>query len=225
MKKFLALLLALVMAFALVSCGGEETNGPTANPENDETEIEVSVDNDTTEEKEEEVKEEKPEKTPEPEKTPAPEKEPEASKAPEKNEESAKKSVGNTLLDAFKKENPSSSALSIAEKLISHEIIAFMGGAVEVEEGFLSGFDNTEIKGFKEGAMFCPMIGTVPFVGYVFTLDGSVSAGDFINNLKSSANLRWNICTKADEMVTGSNGDKVFFVMCPTAFEEAPVEE
>ena len=89
-----------------------------------------------------------------------------------------------------------------------------------VEPGFLTGFDNTEIKGFKEGAMFAPMIGTIPFVGYVFTLDDSTNASDFISTLKSAANLRWNICTSADEMVTGSAGNKVFFVMCPKSFDQ-----
>ena len=39
-------------------------------------------------------------------------------------------------------------------------------------------------------------------------------------DLKANANLRWNICTTADEMVAGSVGNKVFFVMCPTEFTE-----
>ena len=132
------------------------------------------------------------------------------------------KTVGQTLLSAFKKSaTNSSSALSIAEALITNEVIVFGGGAVPVEEGYLVGFENTEIKGFSEGAMFAPMIGTIPFVGYVFTLADGTNAADFIATLKESANLRWDICTSADEMVTGSQGNKVFFVMCPTSFEEA----
>lgn len=91
---------------------------------------------------------------------------------------------------------------------------------MEIEPGYLTGFDNTEITGFKEGAVFMPMIGTIPFVGYVFTLENAADAPAFISKLKSAANLRWNICTSADEMVAGSAGNKVFFVMCPTEFAE-----
>ena len=211
--------------------------------ESEVTEDEVEEDKALTEEKPEVKPEEKPEVKPEekpevkpeakPEEKPEvkpeakPEEKPEA-KPEEKPEEKPEakpeesKTVGNTLLAAFKSSaKDSASALSIAEKLISNEIIAFAGGAMPVEEGFLSGFDNTEIKGFKEGAMFAPMIGTIPFVGYVFTLAEGTSASDFIATLKGAANLRWNICTSAEEMVTGSVGNKVFFVMCPKSFEDA----
>ena len=83
-----------------------------------------------------------------------------------------------------------------------------------VEEGFLAGFGNTEIKGFKEGAMFAPVIGSVPFVGYVFFLEDNADASAFISTLKANADLRWNICVEAEEMVAGNVGNKVFFVMC-----------
>jgi hypothetical protein len=108
----------------------------------------------------------------------------------------------------------------LANALITNPAIKFMGGAMPVEEGLLSGFDNTEIKGFKSGAVFMPMIGSIPFVGYVFELENEADVSGFISNLKSNANLRWNICVAADEMVTGSVGNKVFFVMCPTSLEE-----
>ena len=92
--------------------------------------------------------------------------------------------------------------------------------AVSVEPGYLNGFDNAEIKGFKEGAMFAPMMGTLPVIGYVFVLENAADASSFVSTLKQNANLRWNICTSADEMVAGSVGNKVFFVMCPTSFEQ-----
>ena len=128
--------------------------------------------------------------------------------------------VGSILLEAFKTEAESGNSREVAEKLIANPAIQFAGGVMEIEEGFLSGFDDTEIKGFKDGAMFEPMIGTIPFVGYVFTIENEENAPAFIETLKSAANLRWNICTAADEMVTGSVGNKVFFVMCPTSFAE-----
>ena len=108
---------------------------------------------------------------------------------------------------------------SVLKFLIENSIIQFMGGAIEVEEGYLSGFDNVEIKGFKSGAMFAPMIGSIPFVGYVFELENEADVPNFIKTLEDNANLRWNICVTADEMVSGSVGNKVFFVMAPASFD------
>ena len=99
------------------------------------------------------------------------------------------------------------------------DALPFMAGSMPIEEGFLNGFDN-EIKGFAEGAMFGPMIGTIPFIGYIFTLPAGAGVNAFIGTLKANANLRWNICTAAEEMVTGAVGQTVFFVMCPAQFEE-----
>ena len=112
------------------------------------------------------------------------------------------------------------SAQSLADSLLTNSVIPFGGASMPVEPGYLSGFDNAEIKGFKEGYMFAPMIGSIPFIGYIFTLDAGTDASAFVSTLKANANKRWNICTEADEIVTGSVGNKVFFVMCPTAFEE-----
>lgn len=146
---------------------------------------------------------------------PAPETTPET-----KPETNTDKTVGNTLLSEFKSVAGSAGALGVAEKLAANSAVSELGlVSMEVEPGFLTGFDNTEITGFKEGAVFSPMIGTIPFVGYVFTLEDGVNASDFISTLKSSANLRWNICTTAEEMVAGSSGNKVFFVMCNKSFE------
>lgn len=135
-------------------------------------------------------------------------------------EPEAPKTVGNLLLAEFKSKAASSTALSIAQALCANEIVPYSLAAMEIEPGFLQGFDNAEIKGFKEGAVFMPMIGTHPFIGYVFVLDDGADTQAFISTLRQNANLRWNICTAADEMVTGSVGNKVFFVMCPTSFEQ-----
>ena len=95
-----------------------------------------------------------------------------------------------------------------------------MPAVMPVEEGWLNGFGDAEITGFKEGAMFGPMIGTIPFVGYVFELKDETDVNQFISILKSNADLRWNVCTEADEMAVCSVDKKVFFVMCPKYFEE-----
>ena len=71
-------------------------------------------------------------------------------------------SPANTLKAEFTElAKGSDSALQIAEKLITNEIIPFAGGAMEIEPGLLAGFDNYEVKGFKSGAVFMPMIGSI----------------------------------------------------------------
>ena len=110
--------------------------------------------------------------------------------------------------------------LALAQAVIENEeTIPFMGGAIEVEEGYLNGF-TSEIAGFSKGAMFAPMIGTIPFVGYIFELAEDADVDAFKAALKENADLRWNICTQADEMVCENEGNIVFFVMAPATFED-----
>ncbi len=132
--------------------------------------------------------------------------------------EDAEKTVGQTLLADFKA-NSTGTTQEIADRLINNEIIQFMGAAVPVEEGLLSGFDNTEIKGFKEGTMFAPAMSSIAFVGYVFELEVGADVEAFKTTLKDSANLRWNICVEAEELIVENEGNKVFFLMCPKSFE------
>lgn len=145
--------------------------------------------------------------------------------APAPTEEAkAPETVGEKLYADFKA-NHSGTALEIAQRLIGNEIIQFMGDAMAVEEGFLSGFDNYEVKGFKEGAVFLPMIGTIPFVGYIFILEDGADVEAFKTNLKDNANLRWNICVQAEELVVENEGNIVFFLMCPKTFETPEMPE
>ena len=229
MKKILSILLIFVMLFALASCGNKADE--KTNAKNPQTEEEIIVGNEETQEEEilEEESEENPEETPEtkPETKPEvkPEEKPQAKpevkpeQKPEEKPASSSGSVASVLLSEFKK-IASSDTQTIAQKLVENPVIKFSGGVVPVSEGFLNGFDNAEIKGFKEGAMFAPMMGTIPFVGYIFELESADKTADFIATLKSCANLRWNICTSADEMVAGAVGNKVFFVMSPLKFED-----
>lgn len=231
MKKILSLILALAVVLSFAACSKDTANDkPVTEPEETpvvDTDVTIPEENPEDVVTEEEAKpEEKPEVKPETKPEVKPEAKPEdkpVAKPEEKPEEkpAAPQTVGNALLSDFKaKAGSHTSALSLAEALLANPVIQFSGGAMTVEPGFLTGFDNAEIKGFKEGAMFAPMIGTIPFVGYVFILEDGTDASEFISTLKSSANLRWNICTSADEMVSGSSGNKVFFVMSPTSFEE-----
>ncbi len=128
--------------------------------------------------------------------------------------------LGGKLLAAFKANASSKSGEALANSILSIPEIEFSPVVMSVEEGMLTGFGNNEIKGFKSATTFAPMIGSIPFVGYVFELENAADTASFISTLKANANLRWNVCTEADEMITGSVGNKVFFVMCPTDFED-----
>lgn len=131
--------------------------------------------------------------------------------------------VGQILLADFKADS-TGTAQEIADRLITNPVIEFMGGATPVEEGLLSGFDNAEIKGFKEGVMFAPMMSSIAFVGYIFELPEDADVEAFKTTLKDSANLRWNICVEAEELIVESEGNKVFFLMCPKSFEQPETE-
>lgn len=128
--------------------------------------------------------------------------------------------AGAALLAVFQEEvKTDCPAEELADKIITNEMIPFAGMAMAVEPGYLNGFTE-EIDGFENGAVFGPMIGSIPFVGYVFYLEDGADVKAFVNNLKEKGDLRWNICTEADEMVCEAEGNKVFFVMCPTSLDE-----
>lgn len=137
--------------------------------------------------------------------------------------EPAPTTVGTKLLADFKT-MADKTPQEIADALMTNEVIQFMPATMPVEEGYLNGF-NEEIKGFEEGVMFAPMIGTIPFVGYIFTVAEGGDVDAFVKTLEDNANLRWNICTEAEEMICEAVGNTVFFVMCPMSFEEAPADD
>ena len=120
--------------------------------------------------------------------------------------------LGNTLLKIFDEEIKKGTDLEeIANLMVA--VPEFMCGAMEVEEGFLNGFKE-ELKGFNKGYTVNPMIGTIPFVAYIFETDDVEALEKSINDL---ADPRWNICTEAEETVIKTEGNVVFFAMCPAA--------
>ncbi len=216
MKKILALLLVLVMALSVIACG--KTEAPQEDTQKET--IETPAGSETEESDEEEAK--KPEESAKPSEKPAekPVESEKPSSAPSEKPAETAATVGSKLVAEFNSKAKSGTPLSIAESIANGGSLPFMAGAMEVEPGLLSGFDNYEVTGFKTGAVFMPMIGSIPFIGYVFELDDGVSAAEFTANLKKNANKRWNICVEAEEMVTSTVGNKVFFLMCPKQFEE-----
>lgn len=205
MKKLLLSALALTLTISMVACGSaEEPSEGTSN------EAPVSTEAPAT-----------PEETEAPEATEAPA---ESVEGETTEGEVSNETLGNKLLADFNAalaEDDSLDANALAEKLCANEMAALIGPVtMPVEPGFQMGFNNYEVTGFEEGVMFAPMIGSVPFVGYVFTLPADADVDAFVTGLKDNADLRWNICVEADEMVAEANGNKVFFVMCPTTIEQ-----
>lgn len=129
--------------------------------------------------------------------------------------------LGNTLRVDFeaKAADGMLSTQILADQLMENPVIAFSPATMPVEAGMLMGFGEAEITGFKEGTMFSPMIGSIPFIGYIFELEEGTDGEAFMQTLKDNADPRWNICVEAEEMVVNQVGNKVFFVMCPTSME------
>ena len=133
--------------------------------------------------------------------------------------------VASTFAAAFKAEaaKEGATANTIATALSTNELVAFMPMVQDMEAGYLAGFD-ADITGFKACTAFMPMIGTIPFVSYVFELEADADKDAFVATLKDNANLRWNICTAAEEMVAETEGNFVYFIMAPLSFEQPEVE-
>lgn len=201
MKKIVSTLLIAVLSVSLVACGNNNADKDTNNNTNNNTNGVVAE-------------------------TQTPESQVPETQVPETTENNAAangETLGTILAADFVTQvtaNENATALEIADAVLTNEKIAFAGATMEVEPGLLNGFGNAEITGFSEGAMFGPMIGTIPFIGYIFTLEDGTDVETFKNDLKTNGDLRWNICTEADEMVVESAGNKVFFVMCPSSLQE-----
>ena len=122
------------------------------------------------------------------------------------------------------KANGEISNQELADAILEKSQFEFAAVSMEVEPGLLTGFGNTEITGFQDGVMFGPVIGTIPFIGYVFTVEDGTNVDDFVALLKDNAERRWNICTDAEEMTAEQSGSRVLFVMGPRSFEEGETE-
>lgn len=200
MKKWIALFLAATMLLSLTACGSSKSETTTAAQDTtaaESTELTASTEETETIESTEETTEAS---------------EASVSSVP----------VGETLLADFlaaKTENPEMSAEDLANAVMADPAIPFMPMVMPVEAGLLNGFGNAEIDGFDEAAMFAPMIGSIPFVGYIFNLSADTDVDAFVQLLKDNADLRWNICTEADDLVVECVDSTVFFLMCPSTFD------
>ena len=119
----------------------------------------------------------------------------------------------------IKNSNGNLSCLQIADKLISENSVIpadLSMATMEVSAGYLNGFDG-EVSGFTEGAMFGPMVGSFPLVGFILKTDDPAS---LTMDLSQKKNLNWNICTSADDYVSEIEGNFVIFIMGPNSFHQ-----
>ena len=210
MKRFLVAILSVAIAANLVACGCGTTNNNDAQVEQDAVLEEDPTMN-------------QPAAAPEDTQAEMPTPSVDTESAVEDENAVSGDTVGAMLAEEFhalKAEKPEISAQEMADAILANPMIQFGGATMEVEPGLLTGFGNAEITGFSNGVMFAPMIGSIPFVGYVFTLEDGVGAAAFMQTLTDNADPRWNICVEADETVVENADNMVFFVMCPSQFEE-----
>lgn len=125
--------------------------------------------------------------------------------------------VASKLANQFKNEIKKEKDIKkVAKKLSENEAIKIAIDVVELDkDSYITGFTN-EITGFKKAVTISPIIGSIPFVAYIFEVD---DAKTFEKTLKENADLRWNICTEADNMETAVVDNYVFFVMSPENFD------
>lgn len=137
---------------------------------------------------------------------------------PDEKPELGEDTIAKNLAAKFKEEAAKTQDVqAIADTLAADEELIQTGCMVaEVEEGWLNGFAADEIKGFTKGVAVAPMIGSIPFIVYMFETD-DVDA--LKATLTENAQLNWNICTIADEMVCEAEGNLVFFCMAPGYWE------
>lgn len=124
-----------------------------------------------------------------------------------------------TIFEDAMIEGTATSPIELANAICEAQILPIGLGAMEIEAGLLSGFDNYEVTGFESGAVFMPMIGSIPFIGYIFELDENADVANFVTELSDNCNPRWNVCVEADETLCGAYGNTVFFLMCPVSME------
>ena len=119
-------------------------------------------------------------------------------------------SEGTKQLKVFEKASESESDIfKIGEALTKTDPELSLEMA-EVEPGWLNGFSE-DVTGFTKGVVVAPIIGSIPYVAYVFESEDPEA---LLKELDEKHNMRWNICIEADEKVSAIKGNLVFYIMC-----------
>ena len=205
MKKILALILAAMMLLSVVACDKTPAETPDVEQGGDKTDDDTTV-GDGTDKDDNTV-------------------DTDGVIAPVVDAGTLGEAQWNAFVNAIGA-NAQATAEELANTLVTDPAIQFMGGAMPLDTAteFFTGFDEYKITGFESAAVYMPMIGSIPFVGYVFDLAEGTDVAAFIQALTDNCNPRWNICVTAEQTVAGAIGDKVFFLMCPASMGDGSEE-
>lgn len=125
--------------------------------------------------------------------------------------------LGSQLVNQFQKHaKEESDPMEIAQKIIADDLAEISLDAESVESGWLNGFDE-DVTGFTKGVMIAPVIGSIPYVSYVFETDDPEA---LVEELDEKHNMRWNICTEAEEKVSSIYENLVYYAMVPGEEDE-----
>ena len=194
MKKIIALIIAGLMVLSFAACGEKEDANETTTGTEETSSTEAgsteagSTESGSTEE--------------------APSEEAPSEEAPSDEAVAGVKvegSVSEAYVKAFKElaADGSLSALEIAEKFAEKIEAPMMLGAMDMTEAeFFQGFkEGFTVEGFEEAATYMPMIGSIPFISYVFKLSDDADKDAFKTSLEENANPRWLVCVAADDLL------------------------
>ena len=125
--------------------------------------------------------------------------------------------LGSKLVNQFQKHaKEESDPMEIAQKIVADDLAEISLDAESVEPGWLNGFYEN-VTGFTKGVMIAPVIGSIPYVSYVFETDDPEA---LVEELDEKHNMRWNICTEAEEKVSSIYENLVYYAMVPGEEDE-----
>ena len=194
MKKILAILLAAMMLFSVVACGGNNNDVDEPNTDNNTGDNTDNNTGDNTGDNTDDA----------------------AIVTPNVDKET----LGYVFFEKFielKKADPSKTAETIAGEIMATKLgtVVQMPMVMPVEPGYLTGFAG-EFDGFSSAAVFTSGMMGVAFCGYVFDLAEDADVAAFIKRVEENVDPRWNGCTEAEMTAIGAYENSVFLIMCQT---------
>ena len=185
MKKFLALILALVMVLSLVACGTTNNDTPVVDDTNDtdDTIVETGLN------------------------TVAPAEDAKGTLGYMYYEKILEIKTANPSATAEE------IVMAIMESKLGTACPGCMVAPVEPNM-YLQGLEAESFGGFVSGQVIIPMMMGQAFIVYVFDLADASEAPAFVESLKNNANPGWNICTTAETVTVGAVENVAFIAMC-----------
>lgn len=105
---------------------------------------------------------------------------------------------------------------TVAQSIVQNLNYAFKMDVMNVNPGYLPGFVQ-DITAFDEGVLISPIVGTIPFVCYIFYTEKPELLMEALENYYD---MRWNICTEAEVKIAAQQGNYVLFAMMPAESEK-----